>query len=493
MAASVIVLRFRDTTPGVDTITAHVELINRYGAVWWGWWRKETENATAHDVPDGPLEVLLTDRSTHRMFRASCERFSARGAEIDPQQVPEYYRHHMGEIEGYFRLTRIEEIAYDEQLADRLGERTMMQMGEVGAGPAEHLASAAHARDRSSLLHLSDLHFGADYGFLMQGERAEIGDGRHTLTECIVADLDRIGLTNDVAALIVTGDFVTRGDWNDRARGAALREFSSLREALGLTQHQLVAVPGNHDIVRYPEGADIDIRELAVAGQTNLQHEREFRTFADELIDRNWRESLNYVRQISLGTVDIQVCVLNSCTITATKWREYGYVGTGGIDAIRTLAQMPIERPTFRFIALHHHLLPVAQVETPASQGVTLALDASVILEKAQAAGVHVALHGHQHKAKLATYMTLPFTGTTPGNPIHVVSNGSVSAAVGRLPNGENNSYCVFTVEGRKLRLRMRELRTSNQLGAELFDHILQVSPHTPRPGRAARQGRAAR
>src|SRR5436190_2185818 len=83
-------------------------------------------------------------------------------------------------------------------------------------------ASAAHAAGRSSILHLSDLHFGADYGFLAQGERAEIGDGRRTLTECIVADLERLGLTNDVAVLIVTGDFITRGDWNDRVRSAAL-------------------------------------------------------------------------------------------------------------------------------------------------------------------------------------------------------------------------------------------------------------------------------
>lgn len=361
-----------------------------------------------------------------------------------------------------------------------LGERTLMRLGEPGRGSAEHLAGAAQAAGRSSVLHLLDLHFGADYGFLTQGERAEIGGGRRTLTECIIADLDRIGLRNDVAALIVTGDFVTKGDWSDRVRGAALREFQSLRDALGLTQQQIVAVPGNHDIVRYPDGAQIDIRELAVAGQTNLQHEREFRTFADELIARNWKESLNYVRQISLGAIDIQVCVLNSCTITATKWREYGYVGIGGIDAIRTLARMPIERPTFRFIALHHHLLPVAEVEAPASQGVTLALDASVILAEAQAAGVHVALHGHQHKAKLATYMNLPLAGVAFGSPIHVVSNGSAGAAVTRLPNGENNSYCVFSVEGEKLRLRMRELRTSSQPGAELFDHLLQIVPTHP-------------
>ncbi len=429
-------------------------------------------------MPDGPLEILLVDRATRRMFRAACERFSARGVEVDPIEVPEYYRGHIGEIEGFFRLTGIEPVPYDEDLGGLLGKRTIMRVGEPSG--ASHLPSIAQALGRHSILHLSDLHFGADYGFLTQGQRADIGDGRRTLTDCVVGDLERIGLGKDVAAIIVTGDFITKGAWEDHVRRAALKEFDALRGALGLTQQQILAIPGNHDIVRYPEGVQVDIRELAVAGQTNQRHEREFRTFSHELIDRDWRELLNYVRQISLGTVDIQVCLLNSCTITGTKWREYGYVGTGGIDAIRTLKGMPIQRPTFRFIALHHHLLPVAEVEAPASEGVTLALDASLILAEAQSAGVHIALHGHQHKAKLATYMNLLFAGAAPGNPIHVVSNGSAGAAVARLPNGESNTYCVFTVEQERLRLRIRELRSGGQQGSELFSQLLQIIPASP-------------
>jgi hypothetical protein len=38
-------------------------------------------------------------------------------------------------------------------------------------------------------------------------------------------DLERIGLKNDIAALIVTGDFVSRGDWRDRVRQAALKNL----------------------------------------------------------------------------------------------------------------------------------------------------------------------------------------------------------------------------------------------------------------------------
>lgn len=349
MAAPVIALRFRDTTPGIDTIEEHCSLIGSRGAVWWGWWRKETEDVTAADAPQGKCTLILLDRSTRRMFEAECERFSARGSEINPEEVPEYYRLLVGNIEGFFRITFIKEVEYDQALGQSLGERTMIWLGEPDPSDSQHLASATRVTKGSCILHLSDLHFGADYGFAAQGETLDIGDDRRTLTECIVADLERIGLQEEVAAIIVTGDFITEGDWRDRVRRAALSEFECLREKLGLTRQQIIAVPGNHDIIRYPGEEKVDIRELSVASQTNLRHEREFRTFADELIDRNWKESLNYVRQISLSAIDIQVCVLNSCTITATEWREYGYVGLGGLDAIRTLGGMAIQRPTIRF------------------------------------------------------------------------------------------------------------------------------------------------
>jgi hypothetical protein len=73
--------------------------------------------------------------------------------------------------------------------------------------------------------------------------------------------------------------------------------------------------------------------------------------------------------------------------------------------------------------------------------------------------------------------MDLPFGGVTPKNPIHVVSNGSAGVAVARLPKGENNTYCVFTIEEEKLRLRVRELRNNAGMGAQLFDQILPIAP----------------
>ena len=47
---------------------------------------------------------------------------------------------------------------------------------------------------RHFILHLSDLHFGVDYGFRRQGEDVKFRRSSETLTDCISADLSLRGL-----------------------------------------------------------------------------------------------------------------------------------------------------------------------------------------------------------------------------------------------------------------------------------------------------------
>lgn len=483
MASPIVALRFRETTPGVDTIAEHIKLIDQSGFVWWGWWKKETEDSQdemlARVLPKGGQgNILLVDRSTSRMWSALCTGWTSNRPDVPAGSVPEYYRIYIPNIATFFRLKAIESVPYDEAVGNALLDRTIWEVGKETVGSQNSLALAASAGGRSCVLHLSDLHFGKDYGFKMQGEVGEIGDTRTTLTDCLVKDLERIGLRDDVAAVIVTGDFITAGDWKSKARSAALAEFDALRQALGINRNQIVAVPGNHDIVRYPEGHTLDVADQAVQNQTNVHHEREFRMFVDELVERGWRENLNYIRRVRLQSADLDICVLNSCTITATKWTEYGYVGTNGIDLIQQLNAQPVERPTFRFLALHHHLLPVADIEAPNSKGVSLTLDASKLLEEAQQAGVQVALHGHQHIPKITRYQNVPLRMVSQMPPVHIVSNGSTGAK--RLLNGERNTYCIFKLSNAGLDLHLRELRPDAVVGMSLFEGGLNIAPISP-------------
>ncbi len=380
---------------------------------------------------------------------------------------------------GFFIITSIDDTKFDAILADAIDELTFLWADEQTTPSYCNGEMLKETVGRTCVLHLSDLHFGDDYGFRMQCDDVLLGDSRKTLTDCLVADLERLGLNNKIAVIIVTGDFVTRGNFSDSVKKAALDEFSALRSRLNLDLDQIIAVPGNHDVVRYPQNGMIDLRENAIGMQTRYEHETAFRTFVDELVGRDWKEPLNYSRRIRLGKIDLDICVVNSCTITATEWTEYGYVGHSGLDAIQDLEKNSIDRPTYRFLALHHHLLPVANVEALNSKGVTLTLNASEILSASQKSGVHVALHGHQHKPKIAMYQNLGLNGDATHNPIFVVANGSSSAGNTRLPAGERNTYGLFILTENAIEVRIRELRLDGQQGMETFAQSLSAPPLT--------------
>lgn len=484
MVKSVLALRFRDTTPGIDTITEHRSVVGTSGAVAWGWWKKAFEEAdidaiSSRIAASGEIDVILIDPSTERAFVSACGSF-LKPSDAPLDLIPAYYRDHVQDIAGVFILGAIAETEYDAQLASEMGEQTSLWVGEVSDPAFKHAPTEADASGKTCVLQLSDIHFGDDYGFRRQDEDIDIGDGRLSLTECIVADLERLNLKDKVAAVIVTGDFVTQGRWSHAIRQNALKEFEALRSCLDLKPEQIIAVAGNHDVVRYPNPDEINITANAVEQQTDYDHEIPFRHFLNELVGRDVKASLNYTRRVRLDEVDLDVCVLNSCTIAATNWTEYGYVGRNGLYAIAELEKQPIAKPTFRFLALHHHLLPVADVEVLNSKGVTLAIDASKILSAAQSAKINVAIHGHQHKPKIALYQNIGLNGSETHSPIHVVASGSSGARNDRLPPGERNNYCLFQLKPDSIEIWIRELRLDGHQGAEVFSGTLATVPIMP-------------
>ncbi|MBL1459125.1 MAG: metallophosphoesterase [Methylophaga sp.] len=486
MDAPLIALRFRDTTPGVDTIEEHQKIISAHGECWWGWWRKETEieiEIAEYLSAFNSIEqrsILIVDRSTDRMYQANWKEVKpANAIGLNHDLIPEYYQNNVGSISGWFLITSLEPLEFDESLARNFGEKTLIHLRN--AMPEKKLVPRkVQASNKSCILHISDLHFGDDYAYLNQGETGDVGEQRQTLTECLRADLDRIGAVEDVNLVLVTGDFMTKGQWKDSARGHALKEFESLQAALNITRAQIIPVPGNHDIVRYPDNVGLDVARMAVANQTDNHHEREYRTFVDELTGCDWKDPLNFTRVVPFSDVDLQFCALNSCAITASQWTEYGFVGETGLDALKEMKAISIDRTTYKFMALHHHLLPVAEVETPNSSGVSLSLDATKLLDVAQDVGVQIALHGHQHLPRLASYQTIPLNGQGDTSPIIVVSNGSAGAVSSRLPGSERNTYCLFRLGTEGVHLSMRELRPDAKEGATLFEGQLNIPPILP-------------
>lgn len=484
MVSPTIALRFRDTTVGVDTIDAHQAIISKNGQVWWGWWKKDFEDGRQEYFGNasGVLEILIVDRHTKRMFKAtSTDHDIGDGTKIDVTLVPDYYRLSAKTVHGWFLLTSIEPTTYSDIIAGKFGDSTLIVLNDestrelIGSSPVSDVTSK-----KSSILYLSDLHFGSDYAFFVAGKVATFPEQRLTLTDCIIRDLERIGLKDDIEAILITGDFTSHGIWEDQTMIDLIGELSSMKAKLGIENSNLLVLPGNHDVNRYSADQNIDVNKIALENQISFKHERNFRFFISSLLHVNVNTPLDYIKRIRLRYSDVLVGILNSCRILATEWTEYGFIGPTGLDVIEGMRSEPVSRNMFRIIAMHHHLLPVTDVEAPNKKGVTLSLDASIILETAQKSGVHIAIHGHQHTPRLTRYQSIPLRGETENEPITVISNGSSGVSQNRLPSSERNTYCVMTFTDSRVSLRMREIKTDGRQGQELFHGDLKVTPAVP-------------
>ncbi|WP_421911263.1 metallophosphoesterase family protein [Marinobacter sp.] len=475
-----LTLRFRDVVAGVDTITEHKNVIGQYGKVLWGWWKKGWEapfDVALNSLDEEHLkQVTLVDREKKKAYLAEC---SGSQKEIDRSLfdlVPSYYRGQVRKVSGWFFVNEINEIEYDATLARLLGESTYLVTDGHERIEDDISYSASPTEGRDIVLHISDLHFGKDYAFLPPNENKKIDDQRYTFTNCLTKDLNRLGYKDRVGLVIVTGDFTTQGDWCRATRKMILDEMANLLAALKLSKKHLVAAPGNHDIVRYKDDSSVDVHELAVEHQSDMEHEREYRVFHQELTGRLMDEPLNYWVSHNIGGIDVDVAMLNSCAITATEWTEYGFVSPGGIDVLHEVkARVPVRGCSLKIVALHHHLVPVAKVDSPQGNGVSLTLNSVELLDNAIECGFQIALHGHQHLARIATYGHVPLVGEHGGGPITIVSGGSSGARHERRPGEERNTYSLLVIEDQRLSLRMRELRPDNKPGSDLFNSTLPI------------------
>ncbi|HLO95418.1 MAG TPA: metallophosphoesterase [Burkholderiaceae bacterium] len=475
MDAPSLALRFRDIGP--DSILEHQKVIKQEGAVWWGWWKKDAERPTQSALDALKLlkeqPILLVNRRDRKSYIGRCLRTEQQPN--DEKRVPEYYRSNISQIQFWLLLNHIEECAYDEKMGGNFEENTILEINAPLVGKPQPLA--APVGKKFSLLHLSDLHFGDDHGFPLANQKTDIGDTRKRMHDCLMDDLERLNLHKDIAGIVITGDLTTRGDWSDQTMGIILREVGDIASSLSVPRPCIFTTPGNHDIVRYAEGAIPEVKGL-VDKQVDQKHERDYRLFRYKLNGTPIEEPLNSRHELHLGdSITLQICALNSCSIVPSKWTEYGYVGEFGAQLLDKLGKAEPLPLVYRLIALHHHLMPISTVDYLAGSGVSVTLDAVKILDAAQRANVHLALHGHQHMPRLTHYRNVEAPGETPSNGIYIMAGGSTGASEKRRTGSERNSYSVMTFSEKGIHVRSRELRTDSRTGSFIFNTHLPVQP----------------
>lgn len=310
-----------------------------------------------------------------------------------------------------------------------------------------------------SILHLSDLHFGGDHGFVTTTEQSAIPE--LPLDDIIVERTQSLSGCR-IGMVVVSGDFITAGDANNFPYAKAFLE--RLLIGLGLEKKHVVMVPGNHDIWVQDDHPTRDykaavpyvsfMRDFYGANLTEIERLQAFRA------PGNWR--LNFLS-------------LNSSRPRTKTTMEYGYVGKDRYElflrrmrennAGKNLRDLMHEK-VLNFAVLHHHLIPGQLVCKPEiKRPVSLTLDAGELVSELQYSSFHFALHGHQH---------VPFIGNTSrarspdgewreiGFPLTVIGSGSSGAKTDRLSaEHPKNTFGIYTPQDNGLRIRMEEYNST--------------------------------
>jgi 3',5'-cyclic AMP phosphodiesterase CpdA len=234
------------------------------------------------------------------------------------------------------------------------------------------------------LVHLSDLHFGAHDERLVDAVEVRIDELKPDL-------------------VVISGDFT------QRARTDQFREACKFLERLQHSGHEVLGVPGNHDVPLY----DVLRRFLSPLAR--------YRRFIDD----------NLCPFVELSGI----AVLGINTARSLAFKD-GRINQAQVAFIReTFSRAP--REAFRILVTHHPLfaLDVAGQTAPAIGRQELALDAI------QDAGVDMLLAGHNHHASSHSASDLV---TRAGGAL-VVQAGTATST--RVREQEQSFNCIDVAE----------------------------------------------
>jgi calcineurin-like phosphoesterase family protein len=509
--------RYRDLV--ADTLPEHREVLNRNGWCWWGWWKRPNEpgrleiwSELHRQTTAGQLvQIGLFHSGTGLVHAAAVDHVIVPEADelgqyrslIPPEQelegVPTYYRRSR-HSRGWLRVVSLGEqpieffgrYSYDvpppllhhppSQL-DRLAGKRIVDADELRAmdttiwevRPAKTQDSGERflsARQRQEgplsarpvactgewLLHLTDPHY-ATGAFRDEHQwRLEHEDNRTTPTMVDAVGEALARFSRSVGAVLVTGDltYIAAPEEFDAARAGLFKLTNGL---LGLDMEHLVVVPGNHDIAWtrndvYEHGATV---EVAPAEATS-----NYRLFFRRLFGFPASDHLSMARRFVFpGGNLVDVVGLNSSSLE--QGRSF-LAGMGRIqesayrEAAGALSWPDHSGRSIRILALHHHLALTEDLESPDEyrSGFGIAIDAPRIQRLAAHDGVHLAVHGHKHRAfvwRAAAYPLPEYSAERwELGSFNIIGGGSCGS---RSTDGRRNFFNLIRAIGSMVELEM--------------------------------------
>lgn len=240
----------------------------------------------------------------------------------------------------------------------------------------------------TSILHISDLHFGPPY------------------VEHVGAALLEIAPTLAPDIIVASGDFTQR---------AKPEQFEAARRFLDrLPEAPLVTVPGNHDVALY-------------------------RVFERFLRPHDlYREHINDRLDGAMRLDDVMIVWLNS-----TSPRRAISNGRIHLDQLRFCREQLRDVPedVVKIVVAHHHFAPAPDYERDQTMPKSRrAMDIFVKL------GVDMILGGHLHRAYIGNSLDV-YAGSDREHGIIIVQSGTSTSRRGRGREREKNSFNLIRIE----------------------------------------------
>ncbi len=443
---SMVTAVFRFSNQEGRVIELHNEILDKdpNSYVWWGWWKKEHEPRRDDALAQlrgllrtqGIVQVAFVNRKDEEYYRAEVDEVNFRtGGErshAPDERCPSLYRDRDPGCPAWLRVRRIDRITADQYSAQfgdvPTGDPTFYEVrrenGKLLAYPLSTWNMKSVDAPGDTILHLSDLHFGLSHGFdQMEGRPADTISRARLLDRVQEAvDLAR----SSVGVVVVSGDLVSQSTTDDFF--VAEDFLSELLSVLGLTREHLVVVPGNHDFKT--------LDALASMPTMDYKHERAFRNFMKVFLD--WKgpeiERLHHFRLAS--NEHVVFGALNSARLRGHETKEYGYVGRHRYAEMFDFMNSSLERGHIaarRIAVLHHHVLPVQELEVPRDGiPISLTVDSAELFGELQERGFDAILHGHQHRPFYfrggRSVFRTPTDIALPTRSVMVIGNGASGA-----------------------------------------------------------------
>lgn len=521
--------RYRDLV--ADTLPEHRKILEAKGRCWWGWWKRPNEPSRLDiwreiqdEIQHGKrVQVGLFHSGTAQVHPAIVDRvvipveneFGECIPVLPPgdelEDVPTYYRSSRYS-RGWMRLVSIAEDPidffgnfsyatapplpnYPEQRLARLINKRITDADELRAMDTtiwvvrpsrssdsfERFLSAAPGQDDPVsaqpvacpgewLLHLTDPHYAIGRFRNEHQWRLETENGTSpptmvdAINEAIARSERRIG------AVLVTGDLTYIAS-PEEFRAARTGLFKLTNGLLGLNMEHLIVVPGNHDIAwtrtdSYDYGAVVSVAPDEAT--TN------YRKFFKELYGFDASAYLSMARRLIFpGGNLVDVVAVNSSSLEQgmSFLAGMGRVQEAGYrEASKTLSWSDRRALGFRILALHHHLALTEDLESPDEyrSGFGIAIDAPRVQRMAARDGVHLAVHGHKHRAFVWRTGAYPLPEYTSERwelgSFNIVGGGSCGST---STDGRRNFFNLIRVSGTVVDLEM--YRCQNRGSFERF------------------------